>query len=781
MTGRSAQGYTKGDTLLEVLTHHLRTCTSVSDGIEPPAAILWVDPQAQWRTLVPTLVKSIPELLIFGDYDPDTRTGPAIWLRCMVDRMLETPAIPEDQTPILYLPGISRQQLRAGEDCPNELQPLVELMYRGTLWLQRGGHDWTATAFMTSSDALGLELSGDNPTTEALLRALPEFATEPLARFHGHRLEADDFDQMLTADVVRDLLLWMNDAATTRERFGEDRWAAFTNQCKQQFQFDPDTDDETVAGERLGTGETVWATLWKRFEEAPANYPGIPDLLRRSKPGELIFDASRWPDENQKDEDEVRRVFGELVVLSQAEASAKVLELETKHGARRSWVWSQLGLSPIARVLAPLSELARYAGNAIGGQSPDDIARSYIESGWRADHAAWQAIAMVKGNDLELVRAVVQRLLESWMDDSARAFQRALHGCPLPEKTHAEIITVPENGCLVFADGLRYDLGEDLRDRLEAHGCRVRMNYRWAATPTVTATAKPAVTPVAKSIIGEKLREDFAPVMSETKKSANAGALRDALKKEGYQVLSNDMDDSPEADQARGWTEDGKIDTRGHQLQSDLPQILDKELESLTERIISLLDSGWQSIRVVTDHGWVYLPLGLPKVELSKHLTASKWARCAAIAEGAQVDVPTAPWYWNTAEYFATAPGVACFTASNCYAHGGLSIQECLTPDIHIERAGGATERASIESVTWKGLRCFIIASDVSDTVTADLRLETPAGQSVAATIKSLDEDGSTSLVLEDDEHELADLVVVLLGSDGKVLAKHKTKVGIDS
>ena len=120
-------------------------------------------------------------------------------------------------------------------------------------------------------------------------------------------------------------------------------------------------------------------------------------------------------------------------------------------------------------------------------------------------------------------------------------------------------------------------------------------------------------------------------------------------------------------------------------------------------------------------------------------------------------------------------------TASNCYAHGGLSIQECLTPDMHIERVGGVADRASIESVTWKGMRCFVVAADVSTTVTADLRLATPAGQSVAAAVKSLDEDGSTSLLLKDDEYELADLVVVLLGSDGKVLAKHKTKVGIDS
>ncbi len=222
-------------TLLAALTERLRACTSTSDGIAPPAVIVWTDPKGQWRSLVPTLLASIPELLVYGDYNPDLRTGPAIWLRCMIDRALETPSLPEDTVPILYLPGIGRQQLRAGEECPNALKPLVELMYRGTLWLQRGGHDWTATAFMTSPNGLGLELSGDDLTTNALLGALPEFASEPIGRFRGQRLDATVFDQMLASDVVRDLLVWMNNPAGTRERLDEDRWAAFRNQCKKKF------------------------------------------------------------------------------------------------------------------------------------------------------------------------------------------------------------------------------------------------------------------------------------------------------------------------------------------------------------------------------------------------------------------------------------------------------------------------------------------------------------------------------------------------------------------
>jgi len=765
-------------TLLIELRRQLQACTSTSDGVEPPAAILWTDPKGHWKLLESALLEAIPELLVYGEYNPESRTGPAIWLRCMIDRALETPEIPEDAVPIIYLPRVGRQDLRAGEECPDALKPLVELMYRGTLWLQKSGNDWTATAF---TKGLGLDLSGDTQTTEALLGALPIFASESVGNFRGQRLEASDFHQMLSSDPKRDLLRWMANPAGTREPMSDDSWDAFCNQCREQFDFDPENDSEITAGERLGKAAGAWADLWERFEEAPGNYRAIIDLLRRSKPGELIFDLSHWPDENDSKEEEVRQAFAGLKELSRADACDKLLELEKEHAIRRSWVWNRLELSPMAGVLVPLAELARHTKSAIGGQSPDNIARTYVESGWQADRASWQTVDMTPEVDKEIIYGVVQQLLQPWLDESARAFQASMTDCPLPDHSNAAPVTVPEGGCLLFADGLRYDLGEVLRDRLEARGCRVKMNYRWAAAPTVTATAKPAVTPIAAAISGKELPTDFTPRMSDSQKPANAIALREELRQAGYQLLSDSILLSPESGTARGWTEDGQIDKRGHQLQIDLAGLLEKEVDRLTDRIISLLDAGWSMVRVVTDHGWLYLPLGLPKVDLPKHLTASKWARCATISGQSKVDVPTASWHWNPTEYFATGPGISCFNANNIYAHGGLSIQECLTPDLHIERSGDSRDRASIESVIWKRMRCFVVAADCSAEVQADLRLGTPAGPSVAASIKQIDADGAASLLLEDDTHESADLVVVLLGSDGSVLAQHKTKVGINS
>ena len=140
-----------------------------------------------------------------------------------------------------------------------------------------------------------------------------------------------------------------------------------------------------------------------------------------------------------------------------------------------------------------------------------------------------------------------------------------------------------------------------------------------------------------------------------------------------------------------------------------------------------------------------------------------------------------AQWHWNPSEWFATAPGVACFRASEEYTHGGLSLQECLTPDLLVERSGDTILVASIKSITWRGMRCLVEASVKGSGVSADLRLERPNGKSVAAAIKAVESDGAVSLVLGDDEHEAGSLVLVLISEDGQILAQRVTRVGEDS
>lgn len=769
-------------TVLDRLIESLRARNAPLDGQEQPAAILWTDPKSEWRPLTEQLLAHVEELLVLGEHRPELRTGPAIWLRCVVDGTLEEPKLPQERAPILYLPGVARQQLRAGQECPAAWRPLVELMFRGALWLQPNGSDWGVTTFLTSTKALALDIARDHASTDAVMRALPEVALTPVSQLGGRHLQADDFDRMLAPDVVRDLLRWLGDPESTRARLGSNGWDAFCNRSRDEFSFDPGTEADVVAGERLGKGEGQWAAVWERFSEAPASYGDIVGLLRRSRPiDEMFLDRERWPDLNDLDEETVRGVLAGIPSLPHAEACQQVVGLEEQHATRRGWAWARMGFAPMAQVLEPLARLAASTRSALGGNTPDDVADAYLERGWQADAAAWEAVAAAPTADEALVSAAVRHLLEPWLADSAHAFQAALGRAPLPGRGEEPQIEADDDVCILFADGLRFDLGQRLAERLEARSCRGSLGRRWAALPTVTATAKPAVTPVADGVRGEALGEDFSAQIEKSGKPANAPNLRAAMVEGGYQILSAGSTDAPLSHPARGWLEAGEIDSLGHKLEGRLARQLDEELDRLVERITGLLDAGWKAVRVVTDHGWLLLPGGLPKIDLPKHLTASRWARCAVVAGGSTPDVPRAPWHWNTSQWFATAPGIACFNKSDEYAHGGLSIQECLTPDLIVERTGETATGAAITSITWRGMRCFVEVAVRGGPVTADLRLERPSGTSAAAAAKTVEPDGSASLVLPGDEHEAASLVLVVLDETGRILSHKTTRVGVDS
>ena len=771
-------------TVLDRLVESLRAKATPLDGQERPAAILWTDPKEGWRPLTELLLKRLPEFLVLGDYRPEERTGPAVWLRCVIDRALDDPALPNDRPPIICLPGVSRQHLRAGDQCPDSLKPLVELQFRGVLWHQTNGNDWTVNTFLTSPKALGLEVGNDRTTAAALLRALPEVALTSVSQLAGRRLTADYFDRMLAGDVIRDLLRWMGDPHGFRRKTETGGWRAFCSLCRDEVGFDPENEADVVAGERLAKGENpAWQRVWERFAEAPESYPGIADLLRRSRlSNELRFHRDRWPDLNEESEEAVSQALATLPNLPHLKACAAVVGLEQQHGERRGWVWARLGKAPWAQVLEPLARLGAAARSALGGATPGDVAEAHLARGWQADAAAWEAQAAAPIAGEEYVTAAVHHLLEPWLDASARAFQAALERVPLPARRGQPPVAAGDDCCIVFADGLRFDLARRLAERLEGRGFGMEVRWRWAALPSVTATAKPAVTPLADQIDGDLLGEEFGARLKASGKPADAANLREALEECGYQILDG-ATTAPLSHPARGWMETGGIDAYGHHLGRTLARQLHAEIERLAVQIESLAAAGWQSVRVVTDHGWLLLPGGLPKVDLPRHLTETRWARCAVMAgDETAADVMRAPWHWNRSQWFATPPGIACFNRSEEYAHGGLSIQECLIPDLLVERIERHDVTAAVTTITWRGLRCYVEAKVSGGPVTADLRLEQPSGVSVAATAKPLESDGTVSLVLADDEHEEAALMLVLLFEPtGNILSYRPTRVGVDT
>ncbi len=122
--------------LIDLLAKEVRASANYNSNVQvAPSVILWIDKQRHWESALPLLQAAMPELIVLGDYAPKQKTGPAIWIKCVVDGALSEIELPTDRTPIVYLPGIERRDLRAIATCPEALMPLAELQYRGSWWI----------------------------------------------------------------------------------------------------------------------------------------------------------------------------------------------------------------------------------------------------------------------------------------------------------------------------------------------------------------------------------------------------------------------------------------------------------------------------------------------------------------------------------------------------------------------------------------------------------------------------------------------------------------------
>lgn len=743
-----------------------------------PAAVLWTDKERQWESVVPSLKVAFPHLLILGEFAPEAKTGPAIWLKCMVARALPEANWPESTIPIIYLPGVSRMELRAIESCPTELQPLAELQYRGTFWSQKNGKDWTLYAFLKSNEGgIGLDLAQDEKTLQALRRAYPYVLGTPVDSLKGKRLESQDFNLLLTVDPVRDMLRWLDDPVTTKSQWVSEEWEAYEALCKTEFSFSPTTDGELTGAEKLAHHQGPWAKVWQRYTESPQLYPKLPDLLRRtSLPDDLFADKSAWPQYNETQEDELRLALEKLLENAPHVARSKVLDLEKQNAERRTSVWAGLGQAPLAVAMQHLVAVAQGTQQAMTGDTLDELAAKYQQTGWQVDNAALKALACVsRADDVKAIQTAIQSLYKPWLEDSAFQLQEAVAKAGYPATAVSDDA---ENGhLLLFVDGLRFDVGQLLVQQLEARGCKASLTSAWSALPTVTSTAKPAVSPVAGQIAGAADCADFVPNVAASSKPLTTHHFRKLLEGDGWQVVAKGEYGSADG---KAWAEFGDFDHYGHEHGWKLARHIGEQLNELVEYVEALLSAGWAQVRIVTDHGWLLMPGGLPKSDLPKCLTETRWGRCALVKDSADVDTQIGPWRWYPDVRVAVAPGISCFTSGKEYDHGGISLQECLIPVVTITREA-AKVSARIKEHVWRGLRCKVTVEGSSKGLTVDIRTKpADATTSVVTGGKPVDGGHSASPVVEDDGLLGMVAVLVLVDQSGTVISKVPTTIGGD-
>jgi hypothetical protein len=766
------------DTIFDCLAVAVDEAAS-SDGnvFVPPLAILWPDKARQWERSIEQL-RGRRRIITLGSFDPEAGTGPPFWIRCVVAGSI--PFDGPEGLPVVYLPGVAREELRSVEANDQLLAPLASIQHQSQWFTQSNGKDWTIRALLTNKDrGLGLDVANDEPTSKALVAGLDHLMLQSLSRLEGRHIDAALLNSLLNPDPVRLLLRWIDDPNAAKRELSEVAWDAFAAQCKSDFGFTPQTAGVIDAARRLGAAEGGWKQVWERFRESPIDYPGIPSRLREAKPLELFTPSSlAWPQDNDAAEDQLRAQLSDLQALTASGASSEIARLEKMHRQRRGSVWSQLGRSPLALALEPLAKLAEACNSVQTVGTVEQLRQAYAADGWKADLAGIRAISEVdEDGDLRAIASALKAVYRPWLEAGARALQDAV-GPEANSGVYAAKVApkLTASEVVMFVDGLRLDVAHLLAERLEGAGAKVTMDVELAALPTVTATSKPVLVPIDQARLGPGAALDACRASSGA--TAGVQTLRSLMNEAGVQVLTSQDVGDPSG---RAWTEVGEIDHKGHDAGPRLAHEIDVEVLKIARRTRQLLDAGWAVVTVVTDHGWILLPSGLPKYEgLPVATTVAKKGRCARLKDDASVGIPTVPWHWDSNVRIAIAPGVSCFEANQTYEHGGVSPQECFVPRLTVTTsAATASSRAEIATIKWRGLTLVVELSDLPNGAKVVLRRQAGAASSSIANQARLTSGTGKVILLVDDEDlegQLAQLVV--LDADGTVLLQRETTVG---
>ncbi len=752
------------NTLINATTEYNRNDAAL------PVALLWTDPTEEWRTVVSLLKKTFQmPIMTLGSYDPDAWQGPAIYLRCLLEKTIPDTTFPHADCPIIYLPGYSRDAFRNSRDCPDEIKPLIELQYRGLLWSHKNGRDWTIAGFLQVN--YEIEIQADQATKDSLRSSIEKVCQETIQTLKANQpLKASFFTSLTHPDEKKQILLWMNTPEEERGKMSPDKWMSFRLICKTDYGFDPQIDGVATAAEKLASQHKKWQQIWERFIETPERFADIPNLLRNlARPSFIVFKDS-WPQINDEEEKTLHADLLALEQVSAKEAAETIQRLESAHAERRDWVWAAVGESPLAMALHPLNELAGLSTQYTFGGTLDEQAKRYTETLYKADNAILRSLEYATDADTKKVITIAIRAVAmNWLSTRAEEFQKAW--CSSPPEQMKETCSPVAGEVLLFVDGLRMDCGHRLKTILEDAGQSCTISYRYSALPTLTETAKPAVMPIA----GELASGEGLSPRTQSGASAEIQALRRLLETHSYQVLKNGEYGDPKGS---GWTEIGNIDHIGHDRGIALASIIDHELSLIGKRVHSLLQAGWSQVRIVTDHGWLLIPGGMQKTELLPAHTLIKKGRCARLHQDAQIAYPVLPWFWDRTIRIALAPGISCFEAGKEFDHGGLSPEEAVVPEIVVRRGGGTQSVIEIETPIWRGLRLSVQTSGAQG-YHIDIR-EKPGDPSTSITkaSKMIPADGMVSLVVPDDQFEGTEAFIVILDSNDNPLAQRKVIVG---
>ncbi len=766
--------------VLDILTSKVRALSDYNPNAEiKPTVILWPDKDCRFEKSIPNIQKSLPELLVLGDYNPEKKTGPAIWLRCVIAGTVET-TIPEGKTPIIYMPGIGRDRFRP-DTADSLLKPLIPLQYTGRFFSQRSFRDITPYSFLAkTNEGLGLDIPEGSELRETLKSALPVILDMSLSELDGVHIDTDYLNSILSGgDTIDSLLRYINSGEASFKN--PEQREALRKLFNSKYKLNIDKDSQLSAAEKLAKHDNhEWQLVWDRYQKSYNSYKNIEKQIRSCYHEPLVLTVEYmkseegWPQYNDQMEELLTNRLNDLLTEPEDTVIKEIEYLDHIHSARIETVWGKHGGSQMARATSYFNEICKLIKSEGYGSSVQELKDYYEKTGYKIDMYALLALSLFKEDGKSnLVKNVLSTFYNNHIDKLANAFQNAVSAEGYPYKAKTD--KYKKNTCILFVDGLRYDMAQMLKERIEddeSIDCSIECNSFWCPFPSVTACGKYSISPIVSELQGQECG-DYGPAFKDTGSQINATSFKKKLESMGWQIIT----DASIKDSEYGWYATRSIDELGHQKQCAMAQLLEELIDEVKEKIQELLVAGWVHVLVVTDHGWLLVPNKMPKCELPKSMTESNGGRCAKMIPGVKCEYQQVPWSWNDEHLVAAARGVGSFLDGKEYAHGGLSLEECLTAQLTISSVENESI-TQIEDITWKGMACsFDVKGDIENLI-VDIRFApSDESTSIVANAKQPDIDGHARLLVVNDDAEGKNAYVVVLSKSEKTVLYQKSIV----
>ncbi len=175
------------------------------------------------------------------------------------------------------------------------------------------------------------------------------------------------------------------------------------------------------------------------------------------------------------------------------------------------------------------------------------------------------------------------------------------------------------------------------------------------------------------------------------------------------------------------------------------------------------------------------LQVVLEPCPVGAYLTETRWSRCAALKADAQTDALAYKWHWNPSVMMASPPGAGSFRAGIEYSHGGVSLQEMVTPVLRIAASHAPEGSARLQEAKWTGAKCRVLVKGPSAGLRVDIRTSlSDPNTSLLADLQARETttDGKVTVFLEDDADMGRDAEIVLLDASGQVIHSLPTTLG---